>query len=104
MSRAWRTEEGMRRSRRDLKARWLARGGTPATTDQPLRDDPPELNPKKPRGAPPGNRNRRLHGAYSRERQAFFAEARAFLAEGRTLLAAFGPKFMRSGGACETEE
>jgi len=78
----------MRRSRQELKARWLARGGMPATEDQALRDDPAELNPKKPRGAPPGNRNRRIHGVYSRERRALFAELRAHLAEGRQLLAA----------------
>jgi hypothetical protein len=76
----------MRRSRRELKARWLARGGVPATVDQPLRDDPPELNLEKRRGPPPGNQNRRIHGGYSRERKAFFAELRAFVAEGRELL------------------
>jgi hypothetical protein len=92
----------MRRSRRELKARWLARHGSPATADQPLRDDPAELNPKKRRGPPPGNQNRRIHGVYSRERRAFFAEVRAFLAEGKTLAAAvneaFGPARERDDG------
>jgi hypothetical protein len=58
------------------------------TSDQPLRDDPAELNPKKRRGAPTGNQNRLIHGAYTRERAAFFADVRAHIALGKKLVAA----------------
>lgn len=103
----------MRRSKQELRDRWLARLGVAEPVDQPartanqaLRDDAAELNPKKPRGAPPGNQNRRIHGAYSRERQAFWAEVRAHLALGKQLVAAarstFGPT--RFGGGENTEE
>jgi hypothetical protein len=81
---------------------------TVLTPDQALGDDPPELNPKKRRGPPPGNQNRRVHGVYSRERQALWAEVRAHLALGRQLLTAargeFGPKTSRFGGVEKTEE
>jgi hypothetical protein len=109
----------MRRSKRELRARWLARAGIAAPmagqsaegmpmANQALRDDPGELNPKKRRGPPPGNQNRRIHGVYSRERRAFFAEARTHIALGKRLVAAvqgsFGPKAPRFGGAAKTEK
>jgi hypothetical protein len=81
----------MRRSKRELRDRWLARLGAAErvalTADQAFRDDLPELNPKKRGGAPPGNRNRFVHGRYTREREAFLAEVRVHLARGRQLVA-----------------
>jgi len=102
----------VRRSRRELRERWLARGGAAGarpesggtadgTADQALRDNAPELNPKNRRGAPPGNKNRLVHGVYTRERAALWAEARAHIALGKQLVAAvreaFGPMAPRSG-------
>jgi len=75
----------MRRSKRELQARWMARAAASATADQALRDG---LNPRNARrGAPFGNTNRLTHGLYTGERLMFDRESRALATLSRMLLA-----------------
>jgi hypothetical protein len=68
-------------------AQWLGRNGS-QLNPKILQGQPPQpKNPGRKRGAPPGNRNRLVHGRYTRAAFAFRTEVRAELRRCYTLVA-----------------
>lgn len=87
----------MRKSKRELRQRWMARAAAPATSDQALRD---ELNLRKSRRGPPsGNQNRLTHGRYTRERLSLQADSRMLAILSKVLVALCDRHMARAAAA-----